>query len=43
VFTAAESTPTPISKAGKQPAEDPSVGVIKSILKYVLYVEVVEF
>ena len=33
VFTAAESTPTPISKAGKQPAEDPSVGVIKSILK----------
>ncbi|CAG2191023.1 unnamed protein product [Mytilus edulis] len=33
VFTGADSTPTPISKAGKQPTEDPSVGVIKSILK----------
>ncbi|KAJ8300120.1 hypothetical protein KUTeg_021639 [Tegillarca granosa] len=28
-----DTTPTPISKAGKQPSEDPSVGVIKSILK----------
>ncbi|KAK3086983.1 hypothetical protein FSP39_000010 [Pinctada imbricata] len=31
-FTA-EVQPTPISKMGKQPAEDPSVNVIKSILK----------
>ncbi|XP_021341706.1 coiled-coil domain-containing protein 180-like isoform X3 [Mizuhopecten yessoensis] len=28
-----EVQPTPISKAGKQPLEDPSVGVIKNILK----------
>lgn len=28
-----ESGPTPISKAGKQPSEDPSVGVIKGIMK----------
>lgn len=26
--------PTPISKMGKQPQEDPSVNVIKSILRY---------
>ena len=25
--------PTPISKAGKMPSEDPSVGVIKNIMK----------
>ena len=31
----ADVQPTPISKMGKQPAEDPSVNVIKSILKYV--------
>ncbi|XP_052220939.1 coiled-coil domain-containing protein 180-like isoform X2 [Dreissena polymorpha] len=28
-----DSGPTPISKAGKQPAEDPSVGVIKGIMR----------
>ncbi|XP_064648966.1 coiled-coil domain-containing protein 180-like isoform X2 [Lineus longissimus] len=28
-----EVTPTPITKAGKQPVEDPSIGVIKNILK----------
>ncbi|KAK3581902.1 hypothetical protein CHS0354_024214 [Potamilus streckersoni] len=28
-----DATPTPVSKAGKQPMEDPSVGVIKNILK----------
>ena len=30
---AQDQGPTPISKAGKMPAEDPSVGVIKNIMK----------
>ena len=39
-FTASEAI-TQISRPGKQPAEDPSIAVIKNILKYVILKEIV--